>query len=278
MGEDVNDILREASQLITSKTKYRPHLALILGSGLGAFARELSSPDVVAYDAIPHFPQSTVAGHAGRMVLGRFTDVSLCVMSGRVHPYEGYSARDVAFPVRVLGSLGIKTLIVTNAAGAVNTAFRPAELMVITDHLNLTGMNPLVGPEDKQLGPRFPDMTEAYAPRLQKVCESAALRIGLNLRKGVYAGLLGPSFETPAEIRMLRTLGADAVGMSTVMEVIAASQLGMKVLGISCLTNMAAGILSKKLDHREVMETGAKVRGVFLELLRELVPALAKLG
>jgi purine-nucleoside phosphorylase len=276
MNRNAYDI-REASQFITGNTKYRPSLALVLGSGLGAFARELTSPEAISYNDIPHFPHSTVTGHAGRMVLGRFADASLCVMSGRVHAYEGYSAQDVAFPVRVLGSFGIKTLIVTNAAGAVNTAFRPAQLMVITDHLNLTGRNPLVGPEDKELGPRFPDMTEAYKPKLQKVCESAALRIGLNMKKGVYAGLLGPSFETPAEIRMLRTLGADAVGMSTVMEVIAANQMGMKVLGISCLTNMAAGILPQKLDHREVMETGEKVRGVFMELLRELVPALTKL-
>jgi purine-nucleoside phosphorylase len=269
--------IQEAAQFLAGKTKYRPTVALVLGSGLGAFARELSSAEVVEYADIPHFPYSTVAGHAGRLIVGRFADVPLHVLSGRVHTYEGYSSREVAFPVRVLGSMGVKTLAVTNAAGAVNTAFRPGELMVITDHLNLTGRNPLVGPEEKELGPRFPDMTEAYAPKLQTLCESAALRIGLNMRKGVYAGLLGPSFETPAEIRMLRTLGADAVGMSTVLEVIAANQIGMKVLGISCVTNMAAGISPRKLDHREVMETGAKVRGVFLELLRELVPTLAKI-
>jgi purine-nucleoside phosphorylase len=269
--------IRDAAQFIADKTKYRPTSALILGSGLGAFVRELSSAEVVAYTDIPHFPHSTVAGHAGRIVVGRFAETPLCVMSGRVHAYEGYSAHEVAFPVRVLGAFGVKTLVVTNAAGAINTAFRPGELMLITDHVNLTGRNPLIGPEETELGPRFPDMTEAYTPKLRAVCESAALRIGLNIRKGVYAGLLGPSYETPAEIRMLRTLGADAVGMSTVMEVIAANQIGMKVLGISCMTNMAAGILPRKLDHREVMETGERVRGVFLELLRELVPALAKL-
>jgi purine-nucleoside phosphorylase len=253
-------------------------VAVILGSGLGAFARELSSPDVIPYPEIPHFPQSTVAGHSGRLVMGRFSGVSVAVMAGRVHAYEGYSAQDVAFPVRVLGSLGVKTLLVTNAAGAVNTAFRPGELMVITDHLNLTGTNPLVGPEEQALGPRFPDMTEAYAPKLISTCEAAAHRIGLRLRKGVYAGLLGPSYETPAEIRMLRTLGADAVGMSTVLEVIAAGQMGIRVLGISCLTNMAAGILPGKLEHREVMETGQRVRGIFLELLHEVIPALAKMN
>jgi purine-nucleoside phosphorylase len=197
-------------------------------------------------------------------------------MSGRVHAYEGYSAREVAFPVRVLAAFGVKTLVITNAAGAVNQAFRPGELMVITDHLNFTGKNPLVGPEEQELGPRFPDMTEAYVPKLIEVCETAARGIGLNLRKGVYAGLLGPSYETPAEIRMLRTIGADAVGMSTVLEVVAANHAGMSVLGISCMTNMAAGILKKKLDHQEVMETGQRVRGVFAELLREVLPKLSK--
>lgn len=269
--------VREAVEAVWRQTEHRPILALILGSGLGAFARELTAAQTIPYEGIPHFPSSTVAGHAGRIVMGKFAGTSLLVMSGRVHAYEGYSAREVAFPVRVLGSLGIKTLVVTNAAGAVNKAFKPGELMIITDHLNLTGKNPLVGPDESELGPRFPDMTEAYQPKLAKICEDAAYRIGLNLRKGVYAGLLGPSYETPAEIRMLRTLGADAVGMSTVLEVIAANQMKIKVLGMSCLTNMAAGILPQKLDHREVMETGQRVRGVFLELLREVIPALAKL-
>ncbi len=269
--------VREASEAMSHGTKHRPTLALVLGSGLGAFARELSSAQTIPYDEIPHFPRSTVAGHAGRMVIGKFAGTTLLVMSGRVHAYEGYSAREVAFPVRVLGSLGIKTLVVTNAAGAVNKAFKPGDLMIITDHLNLTAKNPLVGPDEPELGPRFPDMTEAYSPKLKKICEDAAYRIGLNMRKGVYAGLLGPSYETPAEIRMLRTLGADAVGMSTVLEVIAANQMDIKVLGISCMTNMAAGILPTKLDHREVMQTGERVRDVILELLREVVPALAKL-
>jgi len=269
--------VREASEAVSNRTKHRPKLALVLGSGLGAFARELSSAQAIPYNEIPHFPPSTVAGHAGRMVIGTFAGTTLLVMSGRVHAYEGYSAREVAFPVRVLGSLGISTLVVTNAAGAVNKAFKPGDLMIISDHLNLTAKNPLVGPDEPELGPRFPDMTEAYSPKLKKICEDAAYRIGLNMRKGVYAGLLGPSYETPAEIRMLRTLGADAVGMSTVLEVIAANQMNIKVLGISCMTNMAAGILPTKLDHREVMETGERVRDVILELLREVVPALAKL-
>lgn len=270
--------IREAADLVVSRTQHRPQLAVVLGSGLGAFARELVSPEVVPYSDIPHFPHSTVPGHAGRLVVGQMAGSAVAVMAGRVHAYEGYSAQEVVFPVRVLGALGVKTLLVTNAAGAVNTAFRPGELMVITDHLNMTGRNPLVGREEESLGSRFPDMTDAYSPKLRSICESAAYRIGLRMRKGVYAGLLGPSFETPAEIRMLRTLGADAVGMSTVLEVIAAHHMGIQVLGISCLTNMAAGILPQRLSHREVLETGERARGVFLELLKEVLPALAKLG
>jgi purine-nucleoside phosphorylase len=199
-------------------------------------------------------------------------------MAGRVHAYEGYGAEEVVFPARVLSTLGVKMLILTNAAGAVNTAFKPGELMILTDHINWTGLNPLAGPEYADLGQRFTDMTEGYHPKLVAACEQSARRIGLNMRKGVYLGLLGPSFETPAEIRMFRTLGADAVGMSTVLECIAANQMGVKVLGISCITNMAAGILPRKLDHKEVMEVGAKVKSVMEELLAEVVPALAKLA
>lgn len=270
--------IQQAVEAVQARIKLRPRLAVVLGSGLGAFARELTDREVIPYADIPHFPRSTVIGHAGRLVVGRFAGSALAVMAGRVHAYEGYSAQEVAFPVRVLGSLGVKTLLVTNASGAINTAFRTGELMVITDHLNLTGKNPLVGPEVEALGPRFSDMSEAYSPKLRSLCETAGHQIGLRLRKGVYAGLLGPSFETPAEIRMLRSLGADAVGMSTVLEVIAAAQLGIKVLGISCLTNMAAGILPQKLSHKDVMETGERVRGVFLELLHDVLPALAKLN
>ncbi|MFQ5790593.1 MAG: purine-nucleoside phosphorylase [Acidobacteriota bacterium] len=276
--DDIAPGVQEASAAVAARTSLRPTLGVVLGSGLGAFAKELSAADSIPFADIPHFPRSTVTGHAGRLVVGHFAEVPILVMAGRVHAYEGYSAQEVAFPIRVLGSFGIKTLVVTNAAGAVNTAFRPGELMVITDHLNLTGANPLVGPEEKILGPRFPDMTEAYPRKLRELCEVAARRIGLRLRQGVYAGLLGPSYETPAEIRMLRVLGADAVGMSTVLEVVAANQMGMRVLGISCLSNMAAGILPKKLDHREVMETGERVGGVFLELLREVLPMLEKIA
>jgi purine-nucleoside phosphorylase len=270
--------IKDAAAFLTSKTRYRPGVAVILGSGLGAFAKEVARADSLAYADIPHFPRSTVTGHAGRLVVGQFGGMPLAVMAGRVHLYEGYPHQEVAFPTRVLGAFGVKILVVTNAAGAINTAFRPGELMVVTDHLNLTGGNPLVGPEEEIGGTRFPDMTEAYEPKLQALAQAAGRHIGLMLRKGVYAGLLGPSYETPAEIRMLRALGADAVGMSTVTEVIAANQMGLQVLGISCLTNMAAGILPRKLDHREVMETGEKVRGIFLELLRAVLPELGKLA
>jgi purine-nucleoside phosphorylase len=270
--------LREAATYIGSRSKLRPVVAVVLGSGLAGFADALTDVTSLPYPDIPHFPRSSVAGHRGSLLTGLCQGVPLFVMAGRVHAYEGYSASEIVFPVRVLSALGVKNLVLTNAAGAINTAFKPGELMILTDHINWTGLNPLVGPEIPDFGARFTDMTEGYHPKLVLACEQAARRIGLNMRKGVYLGLLGPSFETPAEIRAFRTLGADAVGMSTVLECIAANQMGIRVLGISCLTNMAAGILPKKLDHREVMETGEKVRDVMIELLSALVPSLAKLG
>lgn len=268
------DNIREAATAVGSRTKLRPAIGIVLGSGLGGFADSLTGATKFPYQEIPHFPRSSVAGHQGRLVAGTFEGVPLYVMSGRVHAYEGYSAEDVVFPARVLGTLGVRTLILTNAAGAVNTAFKPGELMIITDHINLTGLNPLVGPELPELGQRFTDLSSAYDAKLVETCDQAARRIGLNLRKGVYAGLLGPSFETPAEIRMLRTLGADAVGMSTVLETIAAQQMGVRVLGISCLSNMAAGILPQKINHAEVMEIGRRVQSVFIELMTSLLPAV----
>jgi purine-nucleoside phosphorylase len=270
--------IREAVTYVGSRVRARPQVAVVLGSGLGGFAESLSSRLLIPYSEIPHFPRSSVQGHSGSLVAGTYQGVPLFVMAGRVHAYEGYSAEEVVFPVRVLATLGVRMLVLTNAAGAVNTAFRPGELMIMTDHINGTGMNPLLGPEHPDLGNRFTDMTEGYHPKLVAACDQAARRIGLSMRKGVYIGLLGPSFETPAEIRMFRTLGADAVGMSTVLECIAANQMGVKVLGISCITNMAAGILPKKLDHKEVMEVGAQVKSVMEELLAEVVPALAKLA
>ena len=270
--------IHEASTYVGSRVRAKPQVAVVLGSGLGGFAESLSDRTAIPFSAIPHFPRSSVQGHSGSLIAGTFKGVPLFVMAGRVHAYEGYGAEEVVFPARVLSTLGVKMLILTNAAGAVNTAFKPGELMILTDHINWTGLNPLAGPEYADLGQRFTDMTEGYHPKLVAACEQSARRIGLNMRKGVYLGLLGPSFETPAEIRMFRTLGADAVGMSTVLECIAANQMGVKVLGISCITNMAAGILPRKLDHKEVMEVGAKVKSVMEELLAEVVPALAKLA
>ena len=270
--------IREASTYVGSRVRAKPQVAVVLGSGLGGFAESLSDRTAIPFSAIPHFPRSSVQGHSGSLIAGTFQGVPLFVMAGRVHAYEGYGAEEVVFPARVLSTLGVKMLILTNAAGAVNTAFKPGELMILTDHINWTGLNPLAGPEYADLGQRFTDMTEGYHPKLVAACEQSARRIGLNMRKGVYLGLLGPSFETPAEIRMFRTLGADAVGMSTVLECIAANQMGVKVLGISCITNMAAGILPRKLDHKEVMEVGAKVKSVMEELLAEVVPVLAKLA
>ncbi|HEY7817829.1 MAG TPA: purine-nucleoside phosphorylase, partial [Vicinamibacteria bacterium] len=254
--------IREAVTYVGSRVTAKPQVAVVLGSGLGGFADSLSSRTLIPYSEIPHFPRSSVEGHSGSLIAGTFQGVPLFVMAGRVHAYEGYSAEEVVFPVRVLATLGVRVLVLTNAAGAVNTAFRPGELMIMTDHINGTGLNPLLGPEHSDLGNRFTDMTEGYHPKLVAACDQAARRIGLNMRKGVYVGLLGPSFETPAEIRMFRTLGADAVGMSTVLECIAANQMRVKVLGISCITNMAAGILPKKLDHKEVMDVGAQVKSV----------------
>jgi len=270
--------IREAVTFVGSRVRAKPQVAVVLGSGLGGFAESLEQRTAIPYSEIPHFPHSSVEGHSGSLLAGTFRGVPLFVMAGRVHAYEGYGAEEVVFPARVLGTLGVKMLILTNAAGAVNTAFKPGELMILTDHINFTGLNPLVGPQYTDLGHRFTDMTEGYHGKLVAVCEQSARRIGLNMRKGVYLGLLGPSFETPAEIRMFRTLGADAVGMSTVLECIAANQMGVKVLGISCMTNMAAGILPRKLDHKEVMEVGASVNSVMQELLAEVVPALAKLA
>jgi purine-nucleoside phosphorylase len=270
--------VREAAAHVGTRTKLRPTVAVVLGSGLGGFADALSGAQSFPFAEIPHFPRSSVQGHRGSLIAGKLRDTALYVMAGRVHAYEGYSADEVVFPARVLATLGVKSLILTNAAGAVNTAFKPGELMMLTDQINLTGLNPLVGPELPDLGPRFVDMSETYHPKLVAACEQASRRIGLMMRKGVYVGLLGPSFETPAEIRMFRTLGADAVGMSTVLEAIAAAQMGVRVLGISCITNMAAGVLPKKIDHREVMEIGEKARSVLIELLTELVPAMSKLA
>jgi purine-nucleoside phosphorylase len=264
-----------AAKFIQSKTKLRPKVALVLGSGLGAFANELTSATRIPYQKIPGFPRSTVVGHAGALVIGKSADVPVAVMQGRVHFYEGYAAKDVVFPMRVFGRLGIRAAILTNAAGAVNLDYSQGALVVIRDHINLQGTNPLIGPNDERFGPRFPDMTQAYWKEYREIALREAKRIGLHLHEGVYAALTGPSFETPAEIRYMKTIGADLVGMSTVPEVIVARQMGIRVLGISCATNMAAGILDQPLSHAEVIETGERVKGQFIALLRAVIPAIA---
>ncbi len=264
-----------AAQFLLSRTMLRPKIGLILGSGLGAFAESLSDFSRVPYSQIPTFPQSTAIGHAGQMVIGNAGSVPVAAMQGRVHLYEGYSAQEVAFPIRVFGRMGIRAVILTNAAGGINLKYKQGALVLIKDHINLQGLNPLVGPNDDRFGPRFPDMSYAYSRNFGKVAQEEAARLGLALDDGIYAALLGPSYETPAEIRYLRTIGADLVGMSTVAEVIAARHMGIEVLAISCVTNMAAGILDQALSHEEVMETGQKVRGQFEALLRAVLPRIA---
>jgi purine-nucleoside phosphorylase len=266
--------LDEAAAAVRARTPLRPAIGVVLGSGLGAFADALEEAVAVPFGEIPHFPASTVAGHGGALVVGRSRGVPVAVMKGRVHFYEGYPLDEVVFPVRVLARLGVGTLVLTNAAGAINPAFAPGDLMVIEDHVNLLG-NPLRGPNEEALGPRFPDMSEAYDRKLRDLAEAACRAAGAPCRRGVYVAMTGPSYETPAEIRMARTLGADAVGMSTVPEAIAARHAGLRVVALSCLTNMAAGVTDRKLDHREVLETGERVKAVLLEVLARVVAGAA---
>jgi purine-nucleoside phosphorylase len=264
-----------AAKFLLSRTALRPRIGLVLGSGLGGFADELAEALKVPYAEIPSFPRSTAVGHAGQMVIGKAGDVSVAAMQGRVHLYEGYSAKEVAFPIRVFGRMGIRAVILTNAAGGINREYKQGALIAISDHINLQGQNPLAGPNDDRFGPRFPDMTEAYSKAYRKIAVEAARRSGKTIYEGVYAGLLGPSYETPAEIRYLRTIGADLVGMSTIAEVIVAGHMGLKVLAISCVTNMAAGILDQSLNHEEVLETAERVRGDFIALLRAAIAGIA---
>jgi purine-nucleoside phosphorylase len=265
-----------AAQLLLSHTSVRPHIGLVLGSGLGSFAEELSQSVRIPYTTIPHFPRSTAIGHAGQMVIGFVAEVPVVAMQGRVHLYEGYSAQQVAFPVRVFARMGVRTIIFTNAAGGINLEYKEGALVLISDHINLQGQNPLAGPNDEGFGERFPDMTFAYSKSYRQIAHRAAQKLGKDLSEGVYAGLLGPSYETPAEIRYLRTIGADLVGMSTVPEVIAARHMGINVLAISCVTNMAAGILDKPLSATEVFETTERVRQYFVAFLRAVIPEIAK--
>jgi purine-nucleoside phosphorylase len=264
-----------AATYLLSQTNLRPKIGLVLGSGLGAFADQLADGTRIPYAQIPSFPRSTAVGHAGQMVIGKAGEVTVAAMQGRVHLYEGYSPKEVAFPVRVFGCMGIRAVVLTNAAGGINLEYKQGALVVVRDHINLQGHNPLAGPNDDRLGPRFPDMTQAYWKPYRGIALGEARRLGINVYDGVYAALLGPSYETPAEIRYLRTIGADLVGMSTVAEVIAAVHMGIKVLAISCVTNMAAGILDKPINHEEVLETGERVRGQFEALLKAVLPKIA---
>jgi purine-nucleoside phosphorylase len=272
----VHTQLTETVDSIRSLARLQPVVGLILGSGLGDYAESFSSRVVIPFSDLPHFPCSTIPGHSGNLIIGLIADTPVIALQGRVHLYEGYSVEQVVFPTRVLARLGIRQLIVTNAAGGINRGFRPGDLMLITDHINMTGVNPLVGRNFDELGPRFPDMSEAYNAGDRKIALAAAQSAGIELRQGVYVGLLGPSFETPAEIRMFQTLGADAVGMSTVAEVIAANHMGIDVLGISCITNMAAGILPQKLTHAEVIDTTQRVKENFQSLLTAIIPRLIR--
>lgn len=267
-------MIHEARLFLQSRTYLRPQIAVILGSGLGTFADELTDPVTIPYSEIPGFPQSTAVGHAGKLILGYLGQTQVAVMAGRVHLYEGYSAAEAAYGVRALGAFGVRTLIVTNAAGGIGAHMPQGALVLICDHINLQGQNPLTGPNDDKLGPRFPDMTEAYSRELRTLAQHAAAQLGIHLPEGVYAALPGPSYETPAEIRYLRTIGADLVGMSTVPEVIAANHMGLQVLGISCVTNLASGLSGKKLDHTEVLETGNRARGLLVQLLRSVCAAV----
>lgn len=266
--------LNEAKQYIAGQTSFKPTIGLILGSGLGVLADLIDEPTVINYADIPHFPVSTVQGHAGELVLGEIQGKHVIVMKGRFHAYEGYGMETVTFPVRVMKALGVELLLVTNASGGINMDYKPGDLMLITDHINLTARNPLIGPNEDELGVRFPDMSEAYSERVQDVARAVSEQLNIPLQQGVYAGLLGPSFETPAEIRMLRTLGCDAVGMSTVGEVIVANHAGIEVLGISCISNMAAGILKQPLSHEEVMETTEQAKEKFLKLILGILAEL----
>ena len=264
-----------AAQLILKRTPLRPKIGLVLGSGLGAFADSLTDPTRIPFSDIPSFPPSTAIGHAGRLVIGHTGQVLVAAMQGRVHQYEGYTAEQVAFPIRVFARMGIRAVILTNAAGGINLGYSQGALVLIKDHINLQGTNPLVGPNDDRFGVRFPDMTQAYSRVFRQMAREEASQLNIELSEGIYAAMLGPSYETPAEIQHLRHIGADLVGMSTVAEVIAARHLGLDVLAISCVTNMAAGILDQPLSHAEVMETGERVKSIFESLLRRVLPRIA---
>ncbi len=273
-GNGMFERVEAAAEVIRERCGAVPQTALILGSGLGDFADTLTAAVAMSYAELPNWPASTVVGHSGRLVIGTVAGRRVAALAGRVHAYEGHPFSTVAFATRVMGRVGVKQIILTNAAGGVNTGFTRGALMIIDDHINLLGGNPLAGENDERFGPRFPDMTEVYSKRLRRIADQAAAAKGLSVTHGVYAGLLGPSYETPAEIRYLRAIGADAVGMSTIPEAIAARHMGLEVLGLSCITNMAAGVLPEPLDHDEVLETTRRVRGTFIALLEGIIERL----
>jgi len=266
----IRDIKNNA-KIIAEQLDYKPEVGLILGSGLGVMAEEIENPVQIEYGELKNFPISTVEGHAGRFVIGELEGKKVIAMQGRTHYYEGYSMQELVMPVRIMSEVGIEKLILTNAAGGVNEEFSAGEFMIISDHINLMGDNPLIGENLAKFGPRFPDMSEAYNKELIEVAEDVARKNGILTRKGVYAAESGPSYETPAEIKYLRTIGADAVGMSTVPEVIAANHMGLGIIGVSCITNMAAGILPQPLNHKEVVEIAEKVRPDFIKLMRGII-------
>ena len=268
---DLSMKIKTAAEFIISKSKYKPEIGLILGSGLGSLADSIENPEFYPYEELPHFPVSTVEGHAGRLVVGMLNGKCVIAMQGRFHYYEGYHFNEVTFPVRVMKLLGVETLIVTNACGAVNESFKPGDLMIITDQINFSGDNPLIGKNLDEFGPRFPDLSNAYTKDLVAKAKEIANNLNIDIKTGVYMMFSGPTYETPAEIRMARVIGADAVGMSTAPEVIVASHSKLKVVGISCITNMAAGILDQPLDHEEVIETTQKVKSEFLSLVKKVV-------
>lgn len=263
--------MQKTINFLKEKIKISPQIGLVLGSGLGVLAEEIEEAIDIPYEEIPNFPVSTVEGHAGKLIIGKLSGVPVITMQGRFHYYEGYDMEQITFPIRIMQLLGVKTLVVTNAAGGINTNFAPGTIMLINDHLNLMGTNPLIGKNKADFGSRFPDMTYAYSKKLISLAKDVANSLGIKVEEGVYAGMTGPSYETPAEVRYLRIIGADAVGMSTVPEVIIANHGGMEVLGISCITNMAAGVLDKKLHHDEVIETAEKVKENLRLLLLQII-------
>jgi purine-nucleoside phosphorylase len=273
----MNDKFLQATNYIKSINSTKPKIGIVLGSGLGVFVEQIENKTVIAYNDIPFFKKTTVEGHEGKLILGKVAGIDVVVMQGRLHAYEGLPMEEVVFPVRLLAYLGIETLILTNAAGGVNLNFKPGDLVLIQDHINLMGQNPLIGQNDNSMGPRFPDMSNAYKSELNDIMKAASLSLGQQIQEGVYAGVLGPTYETPAEIKMIRTLGGDMVGMSTVPEAIAANHMGIKVCGVSCITNMGAGIVKQTLKHEDIKDVAAKVMVHFTALLTESIKKIGQL-